>query len=130
MVGVKCRKGIDRMSLKLLNVYGENGTVLREGKSQPYALVSLDTMRAIIESLQNAEVYVSKITEKEASVAFEIIRDKLNPLLEGLEQASKEMGVDIQIANPDFEYERARRELDEAMKILQELDGSDGPSAA
>ncbi|MCG8085877.1 MAG: hypothetical protein JAZ13_09185 [Candidatus Thiodiazotropha taylori] len=118
------------MSLKLLNVYGENGTVLREGKSQPYALVSLDTMRTIIESLQNAEVYVSKITEKEASVAFEIIRDKLNPLLEGLEQASKEMGVDIQIANPDFEYELARRELEEAMKILQELDGSDGPSAA
>jgi phage terminase large subunit-like protein len=118
------------MSLKLMNVHGENGTVLREGKSQPYALISLDTMRGIIESLQNAEVYVSKITEKEASVAFEIIRDKLNPLLEGLEEASKQIGVEIQIANPDFEYERARRELDEAMKKLQELNGSDGPSAA
>jgi ABC-type uncharacterized transport system substrate-binding protein len=118
------------MSLKLMNVYGEDGTVFREEKSQPYALISLDTMREIIESLQNAEVYVSKITEKEASVAFEIIRDKLNPLLEGLEEASKQIGVEIQIANPDFEYERARRELDDAMKILQELDGSDGPSAA
>jgi ABC-type uncharacterized transport system substrate-binding protein len=118
------------MSLKIMNVCGENSTVLREGKSQPYTLVSLDTMREIIESLQNAETYVSKITEKEASVAFEIIRDKLNPLLKGLEEASKEIGVDIQIANPDFEYERARRELDKAMKILQELDGLDGPSTA
>jgi hypothetical protein len=103
------------MSLKLVNEYGENGTVIRKDKTQPYALVSLDTMRLIIESLQNAEVYVSKISDSEASVAFAMIRDRLNPLLEGLEEASKQLGVEIQIANPEFEYDRARRELNEAM---------------
>jgi hypothetical protein len=118
------------MSLKLLNQYGENGTVILEGKLQPYALVSLDTMRSIIESLQNAEVYVSKIADKEASVAFAIIRDRLNPLLEGLEEASKQLGVEIQIANPEFEYDRARRELNEAMENLKDFDGPGGSSAA
>jgi hypothetical protein len=118
------------MSLKLLNQYGENGTVIREGKLQPYALVSLDTMRSIIESLQNAEVYVSKIADKEASVAFAIIRDRLNPLLEGLEEASKQLGVEIQIVNPEFEYDRARRELYEAMEKLKGFDGPGGSSAA
>ena len=117
------------MSLKLVNKNGENGTVIREGKSQPYALVSLDTMRSIIESLQNAEVYVSKISDREASVAFEMIRDRLNPILEGLEKASKQLGVEIQIANPEFEYDRARRELNEAMEMLETFDGSGGPSA-
>jgi hypothetical protein len=118
------------MSLKLLNQYGENGTVIREGELQPYALVSLDTMRSIIESLQNAEVYVSKIADKEASVAFAIIRDRLNPLLEGLEEASKQLGVEIQIANPEFEYDRARRDLNEAMEELKDFDGPGGSSAA
>jgi hypothetical protein len=118
------------MSLKLLNQYGENGTVILEGKLQLYALVSLDTMRSIIESLQNAEVYVSKIADKEASVAFAIIRDRLNPLLEGLEEASKQLGVEIQIANPEFEYDRARRELNEAMENLKDFDGPGGSSAA
>ena len=118
------------MSLKVLNEHGENGTVIREGKTQPYSLVSLDTMRSIIESLQNAEVYVSKISNKEASVAFEIIRDRLNPLLEGLEEASKHLGVEIQIANPEFEYDRARRELIEAMQKLEEFDGPGGNNTA
>ena len=118
------------MSLKLVNQYGENGTVLREGASQPYALVSLDTMRSIIESLQNAEVYVSKISNRETSVAFEMIRDRLNPLLEGLEEASKQLGVEIQLANPEFEYDRARRELNEAMEMLKKFDGSGGPGVA
>jgi aspartokinase len=130
-VSVKCNKGIAIiMSLKLVNEYGENGTVIREDKSQPYALVSLDTMRSIIESLQNAEVYVSKISDREASVAFAMIRDRLNPLLEGLEEASKQLGVEIQIINPEFKYDRARRELNEAMEILKKLDGSGGPDAA
>ncbi len=118
------------MSLKLINQYGENGTVIREGESQPYALVSLDTMRSIIESLQNVEVYVSKISNREASVAFAIIRDRLNPLLEGLEEASKQHGVEIQIANPEFEYDRARRELNEAMEMLKNFDGPNGSGAA
>jgi ABC-type uncharacterized transport system substrate-binding protein len=118
------------MSLKLVNEYGENGTVIRDGKLQPYSLVSLDTMRSIIESLQNAEVYVSKISDREASVAFAMIRDRLNPLLEGLEEASKQLGVEIQIANPEFEYDRARRELNEAMEILKKFDGSGGPDVA
>ena len=118
------------MLLKLLNEYGENGTVIREGKSQPYALVSLDTMRSIVESLQNAEVYVSKMTNKEASVAFAIIRDRLNPLLAGLEEASRQIGVEIQIANPEFEYERARKELLEAMEKLRGFNGPNGPDAA
>jgi len=118
------------MSLKLLNQYGENGTVIREGKSQPYALVSLDTMRSIIESLQNAEVFVSKIADREASVAFAMIRDRLNPLLEGLEEASKQLGVEIQIANPEFEYDRARRELNDAMEKLKGFGGPGGSGAA
>lgn len=85
--------------------------------------MSLDTIKSIIESLQNAEVYVSKISDKEASIAFEMIRDRLNPLLYGLEEASKHLGVDIQIANPEFEYDRARRELIEAIEKLEEFNG-------
>ena len=118
------------MSLKLLNQFGENGTVMREGKSQPYALVSLDTMRSIVESLQNAEVYVSKIADRDASVAFAMVRDRLNPLLELLEEASYQLGVEIQIANPEFEYDRARRELHEAMEKLSDFDGPGGSGSA
>ena len=35
-----------------------------------------------------------------------------------------------QIANPEFEYDRARRELSEAMEKLKGFDGPGGSSAA
>ncbi|MCU7873510.1 MAG: hypothetical protein KZQ91_12285 [Candidatus Thiodiazotropha sp. (ex Lucinoma borealis)] len=118
------------MSPKIVKEYDEDGVVIREGINQPYALVSLNTMRAIVTSLQDAEACVSKISNKDASISLEIIRDKLNPILIGLEDVAKDLGVEIQITNTDFEYERAKKELEEAMAILQAMGGPDEPDAA
>jgi len=118
------------MSQKIVQEFGEDGVIIREGVNQPYALVSLNTIRSIVTSLQDAQSHISQISDKEAAISIELIRDKLNPILGGLEDAAKELGVEIQIANPEFDYERARRELEEAMKLIQALEGPDGPDAA
>ena len=118
------------MGIKIVKEYGMNGIAITDEGTLPYAMLSLDAIRTIIISLQDAESAVSRIGNREASIALEIIRDKLNPTLRALEEISKEIGVDIQISNPEFEYERARRELEEAMKTLKKFNGPSGPSAA
>jgi len=118
------------MSIKIVKEYGMNGIALTDEGVQPYAMLSLDYIRKIVVSLQDAESAISKIGNREASIALELLRDKLRPTLAALEEISKEIGVDIQIANPEFEYDRAKRELEEAVKALSELNGPNGPSAA
>ena len=118
------------MSSKIVREFDGDCVVLREGENQPYALVSLSTMKSIVTSLQDAESNVSKINEKEASIALRIIKDKINPILTGLENVARELGVEIQIANPEFEYERAIKELERAMAQLEALEKPDGPDVA
>ncbi len=115
------------MSSKIVREFDKDGVVIREGENLPYAMISLSTMKSIITSLQDAESCISKISDKEASIALEILRDKLNPILGGLENVASEFGMEIQIANPEFEYERAQRELEEAMAELQTIGGPDEP---
>ncbi len=118
------------MAIKIVKEYGMNGIAITDEGTQPYAMLSLDAIRTIIVSLQDVESTISKIGNSEASIALEMLRDKLNPTLRALEEMSKEIGVDIQISNPEFEYDRARKELEEAMKALRKLNPPDGPSAA
>ena len=122
----KMEKGA--MSPKIVKEFDKDGVVIREGVNLPYAMISLSTMKSIITSLQDAESCISKIRDQEASIALEIVRDKLNPILGGLEDVASELGVELQIANPEFEYERAQRELEEAMAVLQTMDGPDEPN--
>ncbi len=118
------------MSSKIVKEYEEDGVVVKEGANQPFALVSLNTMKSIVTSLQDAEACVSKINQKEASIALGTIRERINPVLVGLENAARDLGVEIQIANPEFEYERARKELELAMAQLKAMENPDGPDVA
>ena len=117
------------MPIKIVKEYGMNGIAITDEGTQPYAMLSLDEIRYCVVSLKDAQSAVSKITNPEASIALELLHDKLRPTLRALEEISKEIGVDIQLDNPEFEYESAKKELEEAMKALRDLNGPNWPSA-
>ena len=118
------------MGLKIIKEIGENGVVLREGVNHPYALISLNTVKEIVTSLQDTQSHVSKINDKEAAVAIELLRDKLRPILDGIEDMAKELGVEIQLENREFDYELAQKELEEAIAQLRAISGPDDPNVA
>jgi len=111
------------MNIRVLKEAGNDAIVLREGAEYPDALMSLDSIRSIVTSIQDVQFQVSRISDKEASVAVELLRSNIKNIVDAFRAAARDIGVDLQIGNPLSDYEQAQAELAEAIAQLESFEG-------
>lgn len=103
----------------IVKEYLADGVIAKGDNNELFAMVSAPALKAILISLQNAEASVSKIGNSGAAVALQILRDKLEPVVIGMQNVERELGVETSVSVPEFGFEQLIKEMEGLMKEVE-----------